>query len=96
MAGVPVAGRVEVTAGEGVMTKKVGVLAAGLGLPRTGIVAVCEAGAVVVKLAVAVKAGTDRAGTGRFITNKTVATATDNSPPINDQRARTTYLCLIR
>ena len=96
--GVLVAGLVSVAAGEGVMTKKVGVSWSGTGL----LVAGAEAGGAVINevgtlvRGTAVWLGTACGTLGRFMKNRTAATATDRNPPINDQRARTTYLCLER
>ncbi len=91
MDGVPVAGAVAVIAGEGVITKYVGVLPAGVGLSASSEVAVGEADAE----ATAVEAGFDAVGTARgeaggCVTMRPMATATESRPPASDQRARTT------
>jgi len=96
MDGVAVEGLVAVIAGEGVMTKNVGVLAAGLGLATTGIVADGAAEATTCVGGAAVGAGDDGFTADRFIMTKTAATATKKRPPIKDQRARATYLCRTR
>lgn len=94
--GVLVDSWVAVMAGEGVITKKVGVLGAGVGLARGGRVAVGEAETeMLVRVAVA-GAGTDGLRAGRFVMNSAAATTIERMPPIRDQRARTTYFCRMR
>src|SRR5512144_1965011 len=88
MKGVVVAALVSVAAGEGVMTKNVGVawVGAGLGV-GPGSVAVADAATDV-----CVASGVDVCGAaaGRFRKNSEAATATERRPPIRDQRARAT------
>jgi hypothetical protein len=96
MKGVVVAALVFVIAGDGVITKNVGVssteVGVSLGMDRT--VEVAEAGTLVF---IAVF-GTLIAGlpAGRFMKSKAAATATERTPTTRDQRARTTYRCRIR
>jgi len=94
MKGVVVAALVSVAAGEGVMTKKVGVSCVGAGVwLAADSVAVGDA---TTDVAVASGVGACGAAVGRFINNRTAATATESRPPIRDQRARLTYLRFMR
>ncbi len=90
MEGVPVKALVAVAAGDGVMTKEVDVAGAGVD------VLVAEAGTPVVVdregfvLGTIVGCGVGGRAEGRFVKNRTAATATDKKPATKDQRARTT------
>lgn len=92
MDGVLVAGLVSVAAGDGVITKKVGVsctcTSARVFVAATGTVSVGETTAGV--LDVAVDCGATARVAGRFMKNRTAATMTEKKPPTSDQRARTT------
>ncbi len=106
ISGVPVTPLVAVSAGGGVMATDVEVregAAAAVSCGNAGAavgegvcIAVGEAGAEVLLVAL-VGLGTATAwGPGRFMTSMIAATATDKSPPTKDQRALTTYRCLTR
>ena len=94
--GVAVEALVEVTAGEAVITKRVGVLSAGAGLLLGALVANEAEDAAVVVVAEALGAGVAGCRAGLFTRRSTTATATKKRPPISDQRALTTYLWRMR
>ena len=91
---------VSVAAGEGVMTKNVGVLSAGVdvcvGEIAAGSVALTAAEAGGGVLGSEVGFGTAVWRPGRFRNSRMAATPTAKRPPTSDQRARTTYRCLTR
>ena len=98
MKGVEVTAGVDVSAGEGVITKAVALFsvaaAAGVSVIEAGATwggGVAATAAVAVLDAVEVATGTGPVA-GRLRNSKTAATATDRTPTTRDQRARTTYL----
>src|SRR5512140_3075988 len=82
ISGVTVAALVSVAAGDGVMTKKVGVSCAGRAVlvPPDGAGAVAVEDAVACALGAALGIGAVGTALGRFIKNSTAATATDKKP----------------
>jgi hypothetical protein len=94
MNGVVVAALVSVAAGDGVITKKVGVSCVGAAVcVDAGRVAVGDAAT---EVAVEMGAGVCGVAAGRFTKSRAAATATESRPPISDQRARATYLRFMR
>ncbi len=96
MAGVGVKPLVAVMAGDGVMTKNVGVFCG----RAAGFVGRLVAGrrVDVDGLGLVVALGTGALGfrAGRLTSSRTTATTTESRPPTSDQRARATYLCRMR
>lgn len=96
IAGVGVKPRVAVMAGDGVMTKNVGVFCG----RAAGFVGRLVAGARVdvgrLPLVVALGAGALGFPAGRLTSSRTTATTTESRPPTSDHRARATYLCRMR
>ncbi len=90
--GVEVEALVGVTAGDGVITKKVAVFSAGAGELVAVLVPTGETEAVTCVLRAAVGTGAAGLIVERLKNNKTTATNMETTPNIRDQRALATYL----